>query len=204
MKILSAGSILVLMAVLTGASPAAAGQLDMLDLKERNRWSCAKSVALKIFPVEAEFQGERGRSRDFYQKLFARRFSDQLRKIKGIERVDLVDGKSPITADLLIDGTFRDFTAGSRSLRFWVGFGAGKSFCRAEMTATDPKSGTEIFSLDHARGSAMNILDEDQLDVNITEVVEDVAETLSSLRGDCILHEAEADKIVPPRTEGAP
>lgn len=204
MKKQLAASIFVLTTVVTGSICTAAGQLDTMELKDRNRWSCTKSVALKIFPVEAEFQGERGRSRNFYQQLFATRLSGQLKKIKGIERVEVVDGKTPITADLLIDGRFKDFTAGSRSLRFWVGFGAGKSFCRAEMTATDPKSGAEVFSLDHARGSAMNILDEDQLDVNITEVVEDVAATLSEMRGDCVPQEGEINNALPPHKETAP
>lgn len=157
--------------------------LDQFSVDDQTRWNCARTIAIKLFPVTGEFKGKK--SLDYYQNDFANKLAAQLRKMPGIEKVDVVDGPSPITADVVIDGTFKDLTTGSRALRFWVGFGAGKAFCRADMRAVDPKSGTKVFSLDHARGSAMDIISDDELMENIDEVVEDVVAGLQAVRGVC-------------------
>lgn len=84
-----------------------------------------------------------------------------------------------------MEGVFIDLTTGSRALRFWVGFGAGKSFCRVDMKAVDPRSGKEVFTLDHARGSALDIVNSDELLENIDEVILDVAAGLKGARKGC-------------------
>lgn len=157
--------------------------IDQFVVKDRAKWNCAKTIAVTTFPVDGEFKGVK--SLEYYQNDFAGKLASGLRKIPGVEKVDVVDGKTAVTADILIDGKFKDLTTGSRALRFWVGFGAGKSFCRAEMKGIDPKSGAEVFSLDHARGSGMDVVSEDELMENIDEVVEDVAAGLTAARGAC-------------------
>ncbi|KAF0219841.1 MAG: hypothetical protein FD174_1565 [Geobacteraceae bacterium] len=157
--------------------------IDQFTVMDQASWNCAKTIAVTMFPVVGEFKGEK--NLDYYQNDFASKLASSLRKIPGVEKVDVVDGKTTVLADILIDGKFKDLTTGSRALRFWVGFGAGKSFCRADMKGIDLKSGSEVFSLDHARGSAMDIVSEDELLENIDEVVEDVAAGLIAARRVC-------------------
>lgn len=157
--------------------------LDQFAMKDQVKWNCAKSILIKLFPVSGKFKGKK--DQNYYQKLFADQLADKLRRIDGIEKVIVDSGKEETAADIVIDGTFKDLTTGSRALRFWVSFGAGKSFCRADMKALDTKTGTEVFSLDHARGSAMDVISDDELIENIFEVVDDVAATLKANKGTC-------------------
>lgn len=161
----------------------AAQPIDQFSLKDQTRWSCARTIAIALFPVEGEFKGIK--ELGFYQNDFANKLADRLRKTPGVEKVEVVKDTTNATADVVLNGKFKDLTTGSRALRFWVSFGAGKSFCRAEIKGMDPKSGTEIFSLDHARGSAMDLINEDELIENIDEVVEDVTAGLIAARGVC-------------------
>lgn len=157
--------------------------IDHFVVKDQARWDCAKTIAVKHFPVTGEFKGEK--NLDYYQKDFANKLAAKLKKIPGVEKVDVVDGKTAAVVDILIDGTFKDLTSGSRALRFWVGYGVGRSFCKADIKGVDINSGTEVFALEHARGSAMDIVSDDELMENIDEVVEDVAAGLAAARGRC-------------------
>lgn len=161
----------------------AAQAIDKFTVKDQVKWNCAKTVAVTTFPFAGEFKGKK--DLQYYQNLFADKLASGLRKIPGIEKVDVVDGKATVSSDILIEGKFIDLTSGSRALRFWVGFGAGKSFCRAEMKGIDPRSGAEVFGLDHARGSAMDIASDDELLENIDEVIEDVTSGLMAARKGC-------------------
>lgn len=161
----------------------AAEPLDQFTMKDQVKWNCAKSVSIKLFPVTGKFKGKK--DQNYYQQLFADQLAERLRQIDGIGKVIVDTGKEETATDIVIDGTFKDLTTGSKALRFWVSFGAGKSFCRADMKALDTRTGTEVFSLDHARGSAMDIVSDDELIENITEVVDDVAATLKATRGPC-------------------
>ena len=157
--------------------------IDQFTMKDQGRWNCAKTIAVKTFQVPGEFKGEKGP--EYYQNDFAGKLASGLKRIPGIEKVDIVDEKTIPSADILIEGKFIDLTTGSRALRFWVGFGAGKSFCRVDMKGIDAKSGTEVFTLDHARGSAMDFASDDELIENIDEVVEDVTAGLKAARMSC-------------------
>ena len=161
----------------------AAKAIDQLKVTDQSKWNCARTIAVATFPVTGEFKGEK--KLEEYQQDFATRLAAKLREIPGIDKVDVVADTSAVSADILINGEFKDLTTGSRALRFWIGFGAGKSFCRAAMKAIDPKSGAEVFILDHARGSAMDFTNEDELMENIDEVVEDVAAGLKAARKVC-------------------
>ena len=166
---------------------AAAQSLDSFNVKDQDKWNCAKTISI-MFPVEGEFKGNNDLS--FYQNTFASKLAMGLKKIPGVEKVDVVYEKTNLTSDIVIEGKFIDLTTGSRALRFWIGFGAGKSFCRAEINGTDPKSGAQIFFLDHARGSAIDFVNDDELIENIDEVVEDVSAGLLASRGACHSKEA--------------
>lgn len=173
----------VLTLLLPCRSANAVQAIDQFQMKDQNRWNCARSIAVSLFPVTGEFKGIK--PVDYYQNDFARKLAAGLGKLPGIEKVAVVTEKSPVPADILLDGRFIDLTTGSRAMRFWVGFGAGKSFCRVAITAVDPAGMSEVFTLDHARGSAMDIVNEDELIENIDEVVEDLVAGLSAVRGVC-------------------
>ncbi len=101
----------------------AAQPIDKFTVKDQAKWNCARTIAIEIFPVVGEFKGKK--DQEYYQNLFASKLPSSLRKVPGLEKVDVVDGKTPASADILIQGKFIDLTSGSRALRFWVGFGTG-------------------------------------------------------------------------------
>jgi hypothetical protein len=182
----NASILLVFTVIIVSFCTAEAAQpIDQFAVKDQVKWNCAKTISITLFPVVGEFKGKNDLS--FYQNNFANKLADRIRKIPTVEKVDVVSDKSNLSADIVIDGNFKDLTTGSRALRFWVSFGAGKSFCRAEMKGIDPKSGAEVFVLDHARGSAMDVVNDDELIENVDEVVEDVAAGLMAARGVCPL-----------------
>jgi len=159
--------------------------IDTFTMKEQGKWSCAKSIAVQLFQGSDEFKGVK--SQEYYQKFFADKLAAELKKIDGIEKVDVVDEKAVPVADIVMEGKFIDLTTGSRALRFWIGMGAGKSFCRVDMKGIDPNSKTVVFTLDHARGSAMDIVSSDELMENIDEVVQDIGAGLNKFRKGCDL-----------------
>jgi hypothetical protein len=49
---------------------------------------------------------------------------------------------------VILEGNFTEFNGGSRSLRFWVGFGAGKTYLKVKGRLIDAKSGRELASFE--------------------------------------------------------
>jgi hypothetical protein len=49
---------------------------------------------------------------------------------------------------VILEGNFTEFNGGSRALRFWVGFGAGKTYLAAKGRLIDAQSGKELASFD--------------------------------------------------------
>ncbi len=45
---------------------------------------------------------------------------------------------------VIIEGQFTEFNGGSRALRFWVGFGAGKTYLKVKGRLVDAQSGREL------------------------------------------------------------
>jgi len=183
MKIITPVALLFAVLFVSIPNTEAVEPIDQFNLIDHTSWNCAKSISIAKFPVVGEFKGEK--PLEYYQNDFADKLAAGLRAIPGIEKVDVVDEKAAVSSDILITGEFIDLSTGSRALRFWIGFGAGKSFCRANMKGSNPKSGAEVFTLDHARGSAMDIVSDDELMENIDEVVQDVAAGLKAARKGC-------------------
>ena len=112
-------------------------------------------------------------------------FVDTLRPLlqaRGISDVPVTDVDSAET-DAVIEGDFLDLTNGSRSARFWVGFGAGKSKCHVRLTGRSLGGGV-LFTAEHERISAAG-LSKDELAENVTEVARDLGQALASNRGVC-------------------
>lgn len=45
---------------------------------------------------------------------------------------------------VILEGSFTEFNGGSRALRFWVGFGAGKTYLKVKGRLVDAQSGKEL------------------------------------------------------------
>lgn len=164
-------------------SAAPAQSLDAFTVLDQQKFNCARSIAIKSFPVEGEFKA--AKELKYYQDYFSTRLAPALKKLPGIEKVEIVDGNAAVAADLVIDGSFFDLTSGSRALRFWVGAGAGKSTCGVEIKGVDGATGTEVFTLEHDRSLALDVITDDIVADNLDEVILDVAAGLKSARGAC-------------------
>jgi len=49
---------------------------------------------------------------------------------------------------VILEGNFIEFNGGNRALRFWVGFGAGKTYIKAKGRLIDAQSGKELASFE--------------------------------------------------------
>lgn len=49
---------------------------------------------------------------------------------------------------VILEGKFSELNGGSRALRFWVGFGAGKTYIKARGRLVDARTGKELASFD--------------------------------------------------------
>lgn len=58
---------------------------------------------------------------------------------KTIEKNTVPTGKA-----LILEGGFTEFNAGNRAVRFWVGFGAGKTYLKAQGHLVDAQTGKEL------------------------------------------------------------
>lgn len=162
---------------------AQAQSIDDFTVLDQQKFNCARTVAIKLFPVEGEFKA--ANDLRYYQNYFATRLASALNKIRGIEKVQIVDGDAAVSADLMIDGSFIDLTSGSGALRFWVGFGAGKSIGSVDMKGLDGATGSEVFRLEHYRSTSLATIDDDAVAENLDKVILDVVAGLSSARGAC-------------------
>lgn len=160
-----------------------ARSLDAFTVLDQQKFNCARSIAIKSFPVEGEFKA--AKELKYYQEYFVTRLAPGLKKIPGIEKVQIVDGNAAVSADLVIDGSFLDLTSGSRALRFWVSFGAGKSMCSVEMKGVDGATGTEVFTLEHDRSLPLDVITDDVVVENLDNVILDVVAGFKSARGAC-------------------
>lgn len=180
-----------IIAILVGAAllqpvtqcPALAQSLDAFTVLDQQKFNCARSIAIKSFPVEGEFKA--AKELRYYQEYFSTRLAPALKKLRGIEKVEVVDGNAAVSADMVIDGSFLDLTSGSRALRFWVSFGAGKSMCSVEMKGVDGATGTEVFTLEHDRSMPLDVIADDIVVENLDKVILDVVAGLKSARGVC-------------------
>ncbi|QEM67802.1 DUF4410 domain-containing protein [Geobacter sp. FeAm09] len=66
----------------------------------------------------------------------------EMAKRKLFKRV-LVNSE-PQGSAVILEGAFTEFNGGSRALRFWVGFGAGKTYLKVKGRLLDAASGKEL------------------------------------------------------------
>lgn len=58
---------------------------------------------------------------------------------KSIEKNSVPKGKS-----LILEGEFTELNAGNRAIRFWIGFGAGKTYLKVKGRLVDAETGREL------------------------------------------------------------
>jgi hypothetical protein len=161
---------------------AATDEVDSARWQDQSTWSCASTIVVKPFEVTGKFKGKR--SRDDYMRQFVSELSDAMVGRAGVTAVTLLDPAMPPTGDAVIEGQFQELSTGSRAKRFWVGFGAGQSRCEVTLTGLSLPDRRPLFSLTHARGSALG-LKVDELGENVDEVARDVAGALLQARTGC-------------------
>jgi hypothetical protein len=162
-------------AVTAPASPEP--EIDQVGWKDTNAWACAKTIAILLPKVAGEFKGPQ--PVDAYTRRFAEGLAAGLRQRVGEGSVTVVSTTDAVTADLVITGEFVTLTGGSRAQRFWVGFGAGKSWADLRLHCTRRETGLPVFSLRQERGSAMG-LKKDEIMENVEEITQDVVAYLGS------------------------
>lgn len=165
------GLVLASVALVPGAYGA---DIDKVEWQDTNAWACAKTIAIQPPKVTGEFKAPL--PADDYGK----RFADGLAKGLG-ERFS----ESAVNADLVITGEFVTLTTGSRAKRFWVGFGAGKSWVDLRLHCTRQATGAPVFSLRQERGSAAG-MKEDEVMENVDEVTRDVVAYLTRKLAECV------------------
>lgn len=58
---------------------------------------------------------------------------------KNVQKNGVAKGKA-----VILEGDFTEFNAGNRALRFWVGFGAGKTYLKMKGRLIDAETGAEL------------------------------------------------------------
>lgn len=172
----------VVLAVGAAGLPSLGNDIDQIDWQDANAWACAKTIAIHPPKVTGEFKGKQPAIA--YARRFADGLANALRARLGEQSVTVVTDSTPVTADLVIDGEFVTLTTGSRAARFWVGFGAGKSWADLRLRCARQGAGTPVFALRQERGSAMG-LKEDELAENVDELTRDVISAVGHLAAEC-------------------
>ena len=57
---------------------------------------------------------------------------------------DIVKNGEPKGKAVIVEGSFVEFNAGNRAVRFWVGFGAGKTYLKVKGRLVDAQTGKEL------------------------------------------------------------
>lgn len=175
-------AVLVAIAALLASVTIHAKKPKRLVIEDQAAWDCARILVMGPFEIAGHFEGEYDPS--FYLAMFRNRLASGLRRA-GIEVLYGKEGDGVRGPGVLVlDGEFLELSTGSRAKRFWIGFGAGRSKCKVTMRATDSASGSRVFSVTHARLSAEG-LKHDELQENITEVVDDIVRALIARRHQC-------------------
>lgn len=174
--------LILLAAAVVLPSPLTAKALDSINWSDRAAWNCAKTVAVRPFPVTGEFKGPK--SQEEYMRYFVSRLAAATVRPGGVEKIFLVAANEEVQADAVITGEFTELSVGSRAARFWVGFGAGTAKAEVRIQAFRSDERTPIFNLAHARIAPFS-LSEDANIGDLDAVAADIGEELLRRREPC-------------------
>jgi hypothetical protein len=80
-----------------------------------------------------------------------------LNLFQAVNRVPAVSEAAPETNALILEGTIIEYETGSRALRYFVGFGAGKAYATVQLKAVDKATKEEIFRGNIAAEQSMGV-----------------------------------------------
>jgi hypothetical protein len=102
-------------------------------------------------------------------------------KVVNLSETELAPGSQRA---LRLEGTISRLSPGSRALRYWVGFGAGRSKAQAEMRFVDAQSGQVVLVTADRRVAAYGVFggdSEDHLKESFGDMARDLAKFLTRL-----------------------
>ena len=100
-----------------------------------------------------------------------------LNLFQAVNRVPAVTEAAPDTNTLILEGAIIEYEPGSRALRYFVGFGAGKAFATVQLRAIDKATKEEIFRGNIAAEQSMGIFG-GSFDEVIQKLVEESVECI--------------------------
>jgi hypothetical protein len=100
-----------------------------------------------------------------------------LNLFQAVNRVPAVTEAPSETGALILEGTIIEYEPGSRALRYFVGFGAGKAFATVQLRAIDKATKEEIFRGNIAAEQAMGVFG-GSFDEVIQKLVEESVECI--------------------------
>ena len=82
--------------------------------------------------------------------MLARTVSDSLEMELKLRKLfkSVVKNGEPTGKAVILEGSFTEFNAGNRAVRFWVGFGAGKTYLKMKGRLIDAQTGKELASFE--------------------------------------------------------
>lgn len=140
-------------------------------------------IGVARFPVsQAEINDEEDRKMaDRMPAYFQSELVRHLRDTGLFERVvnlSDTDFRAEGAGVLKLEGTITRLDPGSRALRYWVGFGAGRSKAQAEMSFVDGASGRVVMVTADRRAAAYGVFGGDSED-HLKESFDDMARDLA-------------------------
>ena len=113
-----------------------------------------------------------------------RRFAARITETIGVP-VILADDPASVVAQadtVILEGKFTEVDAGNRALKFWVGFGAGKSKLTVKGRLLDATTGTELAAFENDRHAPMSLANFEEIFLDDTRnLAEDFANFLEKL-----------------------
>lgn len=113
-------------------------------------------------------------------ELLSEEFVKRMQSKKLFDRVGRNGDTGPQT--LILEGRFSKIDAGNRALKFWVGFGAGKSTLTMEGKLTDGATGEVLAVFENDRHAPFNMADMEKIfDEDTKNLAKDLVEFIEKL-----------------------
>lgn len=147
-----------------------------------------KNVVIRDFPMDQVVfknmnEEESGRFRAIQPNLvnlLSEEFVKQMQSKKLFDRVVRNGEAGPQT--LILEGRFTKIDAGNRALKFFVGFGAGKSTLTMEGKLTDGATGEALAVFENDRHAPFNMAEMEKIfDEDTRNLAEDLVEFIEKL-----------------------
>jgi hypothetical protein len=163
-----------------------------VDWSDRAAWNCARTVAIRPFPIRPNSARIPAGDAVPY---FASELLASLNRRGGIEKVFVAKGEEPVTADVILTGTFLDLGVQRRPVG--LSFGALTSICSVSIRAFRSDGETPVFTIEASRELRLEEGDETGMGT-MDAVAKDIAHELLKNRQACVA--GDLHPLVPPGT----